>query len=198
MKRLAVLVPLLFLSSCTSYFMQRADDFGDIFRFKLMAGPGISFTGELSRYCTLGGGYYEADAFGFANRSFGIWHETTAEGGIFYGFHREECRDRTYYRGNYGFSASKDGSYPLTEENNPVDIWNIRATVHILIIGADLGIRFGQLADFLTGIVGYDLAGDDYDFGPRREAVTSSSLELDKASRGTPRGKEKPGGPPGQ
>ena len=164
MKRIVIVLPLFLLCSCSSYFMQRADDFGDIFRFKAMAGPGISLTGELTRAIIIGGGIYEVDSFGFANRSFGIWHETVAEGGLILGFHREVTEGRPYYRGNYGFGAADDGSYPLTHEDNAVDIWNIRATVHLVIVGLDLELRFGQFADFITGIFGYDLAGDDYQF----------------------------------
>lgn len=169
MKKFLVIAPILCLCSCTSYFMQRADDVGDIFRFKAMAGPGLSVTAEITRAIILGGGYYEVDSFGLANRSFGIWHETTAEGGLIIGFHREECEKREFYRGNYGLGAGGEGSYPLTHENNPVDIWNLRATVHALIIGFDLEIRFGQLADFITGVFGYDLAADDYDFDAMKE-----------------------------
>ncbi len=169
MKKLLVIVPILCLCSCTSYFMQRADDVGDIFRFKVMAGPGLGVTAEVTRGIILGGGYYEVDSFGLANRSFGIWHETTAEGGLIIGFHREECEKREYYRGNYGLGTGGEGSYPLTHEGNPVDIWNLRATIHVLIIGFDLEIRFGQLADFITGVFGYDLAGDDYDFDGMKE-----------------------------
>jgi len=147
--------------------MQRADDFGDLVRIKATAGPGFSLTGELTRGIIIGGGYYRVDAFGFANRSFGIWHETVAEGGVILGFHREACLNRTYYRGSYGFGMGEDGSYRLTYENDPIEIWNIRATVHLLIVGLDAEVRFGQIADFLTGIFGYDLAGDDYDFDNR-------------------------------
>jgi len=164
MKRLLPVLPLFFLCSCTSYFMQRSDDFGDIIRFKLQAGPGIAVMAEVTRGIMIGGGIYKADAFGFANRKFGIWHETTKEAGLILGFHREECEKREFYRGDYGFGAGDDGSYTLTHENNPVDIWNLRATLHVIIIGADLEIRLGQIADFITGIFGYDLAGDDYEF----------------------------------
>jgi hypothetical protein len=144
--------------------MQRSDDFGDIVRFKLQAGPGIAAMAEVTRGIMIGGGIYKADAFGFANRKFGIWHETTKEAGLILGWHREDCEKREFYRGNYGFNTADDGSYTLTHENNPVDIWNLRATLHVIIIGADLEIRFGQIVDFITGIFGYDLAGDDYEF----------------------------------
>ncbi len=189
MRRIVLVLPLLFLCSCTSYFMQRADDLGDIVRFKATAGPGIALSAELTRGCILGGGISKVDAFGFANRSFGIWHETIAEGGVVLGFHREVCEGRKYYRGNYGFSAAReDDPYPFTAEDNAVDIWNVRATVHALIIGFDLEIRFGQIADFFTGIVGYDLAGDDYDFGPSRSRVSGDEIHRQQPSKRNPRG----------
>ena len=43
------------------------------------------------------------------------------------------------------------------------------------MIGLDLEIRFGQLADFVTGIFGYDLAEDDYHFG--RDFADDSEAE---------------------
>ena len=164
MKRFLPVLPLFLLCSCTSYFMQRSDDFGDIIRFKIQAGPGIAVMAEVTRGIMLGGGIYKVDAFGFANRKFGIWHETTKEAGFVLGIHRETCEQRDYYRGDYGLKTAEDGSYTLTHEDNSVDIWNLRGTLHVVIIGLDLELRLGQLADFITGIFGYDLAGDDYEF----------------------------------
>jgi len=172
MKRLLPVLPLLFLCSCSSYFMQRADDFGDTARFKLMGGIGLGIQAEVTRAIIFGAGYYEVDSFGFANRSFGIWHERVREGGVFAGFHREDVSEgRDYYRGNYGFNASPEGRYSFHEEESGCDFWNLRATIHLVVVGADLELRLGQILDFITGIFGYDMARDDYDF----EAVGAES-----------------------
>ena len=145
--------------------MQRADDFGDTARFKLMGGIGLGIQAEVTRAIIFGAGYYEVDSFGFANRSFGIWHERVREGGVFAGFHREDVSEgRDYYRGNYGFNASPEGRYSFHEEESGCDFWNLRATIHLVVVGADLELRLGQILDFITGIFGYDMARDDYDF----------------------------------
>ncbi len=172
MKRFFLILPLLLLCSCSSYLMQRADDLGDIVRFKLTTGPGLCAAGELTRYCIVGAGWYRSDSFGFANRRFGIWHEEAIQGGLIVGFHREFCvkttwqeeKSREFYRGNFGFSRGHDGPYALTGQDSPVDAWTLRATCHIVVIGLDFEFRAGQLFDFLTGFFGYDFAVDDYDF----------------------------------
>jgi hypothetical protein len=147
------------------YIPNRIIDATDIFTMSLGAGGHGALDVHLTRYFQLGG-WHGPNYFitkGYA-RQYGGGYQHGTEAGILcfnynetfitenFGTVREYYIDKTEFgMANYEISAY---------ENNDVDFWGIGAHVGWLV-NVSVNIHPLEIADFVTGLVFYDLMGDD-------------------------------------
>ncbi|MFT7462596.1 MAG: hypothetical protein ACI9EF_000937 [Pseudohongiellaceae bacterium] len=171
MKRLATCLLLLaLLPACASrnnYLLNRGADAADIFRGHLMFGPGVAAQVEVTRVLGLGVTYsHRVFAWGLGNREVGAWRESIWGWGLLVGQHAERETGRLGpISGSYGwdFGRSGGGLFEAPPGVSGLDLLTIRGTV-MMVVGADIEIRLGELIDFFAGVATYDPAGDDLDY----------------------------------
>lgn len=112
-------------------------DFVDIFRVDLGAGPANGAVLRLSEHAQMGARFMSPGSLrlGLFGRDYPVRWETGDE----YGFGPWYIRSRDRRTGDYELGASFD----------------------LLLVGASLGLRFDEFADFFVGIIGVDLLDDD-------------------------------------
>lgn len=182
----SLVASLALLGACAdveTYAERRAWDASDVVRAHVMAGTGLDLKVEATRFVACGGGAYTADAWGYANRQLGAWRETIADFALFLpqpGFaanlhHESNLVGVKRVSGSYemeadGFgSGSKHGSCATgnqahagyqSDDPCPLDWLTVRVTA-FCFVGFDLELRLGEVVDFLGGVAGLDLSGDD-------------------------------------
>ncbi|MFO7900277.1 MAG: hypothetical protein R6V58_14600 [Planctomycetota bacterium] len=174
------LLPLVLLAGagCKGPTLRdRYDDSAEIFRLNVGLGPGLLANAHVSRAVALGLGTYQARRYGFRNGHGWIWDERRYDTNLVLPIWGWEDVDATYY-GSMPVSLihgdDKDPLRPGEEPgrwkwarnpltiNNPNRGWGeISANLHLVFIGLDAGIDFGELADYLLGWFGVDIMGDD-------------------------------------
>ncbi len=70
-----------------------------------------------------------------------------------------------------------------TVERSKVHYWNLEAGLFLGVAGLEAGISLGELADFLVGLAGFDLAGDDSDGGRASRRTWVDRPQPEGASR---------------
>ncbi|MCF6174315.1 MAG: hypothetical protein L3J71_00965 [Victivallaceae bacterium] len=147
------------------YIPNRIIDATDIFTMSLGAGGHGAMEVHLTRYFQLGG-WHGPNYFltkGYA-RQYGGGYQHGTEAGIFcfnynetfitenFGTVKEYYIDKT----DFGLATFELPAY----ENSAADFWEIGAHVGWLV-NVSVNIHPVEIADFLTGLVFYDLMGDD-------------------------------------
>lgn len=159
--------------SCSTapYFKNRALDLADCFNLRVSAGPEISADLKATDaiHLAIGGGVHgEA---GFDGRRFGAAGAMTLglpiapflEDGILYGRYVF-----TETSGLWDDESVQDECYIIHCLNhpptNPQHDWVRALDVEIgatVLIGGRIGIRFGEIGDFIVGLFGFDPGNDD-------------------------------------
>ena len=155
---------LLVLPGCnvkSAYVADRAGDFTDILRAKVMAGDGAAL--KVDVFQVLQFGAYEmwnTHAAGIHDRTADTWIDDISSWGLIVGFHEERVHGIERYSGSYGWDFSDDFGVYLGRPDNPMDFASVRATL-ALFVGIDIEVRLGEVIDFVAGIVTLDPSGDD-------------------------------------
>ncbi|HET6205049.1 MAG TPA: hypothetical protein VFI25_19830 [Planctomycetota bacterium] len=162
----AALALLALAPGCgTTWLADRARDFGQILDLDLSAGPGLRAYAGASHVAEVGWGSTSALHAGLRDGFAGSWREERSELGIGPLFlHEVDIREgshgivghRTARFGEPGFD-SHPFEWETTTDRRPLDLG---LGAH-LYFGASLELRLFELADFLAGLFGLDLAGDD-------------------------------------
>ncbi len=167
----ALLLTLVLLPAChttptKNYFVNRGGDLTDILRGHVMWGKGIALKLEVTRLLHLGGGWWDAQAWGLSNREVGGWHEQVGTWGLILGeYHERDVYDIDRVSGSYGWRFAEEGgtSFHQADPDNPLDLLTVRADL-MLFVGIDLEVRVGEVIDFVAGIFQFDPANDDNDY----------------------------------
>ena len=163
------------LSGCSglrNYMLNRMADATDMARLDVSAGLGtdMGFHVMVTKLVRLEA-YSTDDIYraGFSRRCLGVWKED-----------RESWAVGLVGRMNYrlinghwvgsALSASENPEAFLTESCDEIGLG-----AHLFLIGARGGVRPWQILDFITGLVGIDIAGDDLTWGRREELRRQAS-----------------------
>ena len=162
----------------------RADDLADVARLNIGGGCGASLDASITRYARISaGGYEKTVKAGFVGRQGGVWKERR-QGLAFIAGYSETSREPI--RGNAYLPPpdATDGLQPwyADKERGVTEI-----TASLLVLGGfEVGVDPGQMLDFLTGLVGIDLYGDDTHTPIETPGPESRSFRRRPASRPPP------------
>lgn len=154
-----------------SYLGNRASDFGDIFRLELSVGVGLQAHVTATEIAHVGlgssrrysGGLRYGEFLGerriedhFPVSYIMTVADSTRESlhSLKWGPKGEEVQHRCY-------AVVPGQLHRSTWEKDPIHYWDIEVAVMAGVVGVEAGFSFGQLIDFLVGLFGFDLAGDD-------------------------------------
>lgn len=163
---------LLLVAGCEPgrfYLRDRAADFADIWRANVAVGPGLGIVAFATQYLRAGAIFSYGEHFGMVGREVGFWREARLEVELM-------------ATGNNGlaitphaWSTVRGGTADNGWEPNPLLEGRLRwgrtrevsgpaefgLRAHLLLIGAEMGVRFDEAVDFVAGLWGADPRGDD-------------------------------------
>ncbi len=159
----------------TPHLRDRLDDSARIFRLNVGAGPGFLVNAHVSRAVALGFGAYESRRFGFRNGHGWVWDERRYDANLLVPIWGWEDVETTYQGSMpvshlYGdeknpHEPGKEYRWPVhpaaTLQNSNRGWGEISVNVHLIWLGVDAGVDFGQFIDYIVGWFGLDLMGDD-------------------------------------
>jgi len=183
---LLLTVALASAPGCTrnNYLQNRGGDFVDIFRARLMAGPGIGAKVDFTRLTQIGALYgHRLFSFGLHNRAIGLWRETVWTWGLLAGYHSEQdVNPIDSYTGSYGwnFANPEGATRGAFTRGSTLDLFTVRVSA-MFMIGADVEIRFGEAFDFVAGIFAWDPAGDDLNYEDMKRSDLGDEDGADEA-----------------
>lgn len=168
-----------------NYFAARGLDLMDIFEVNLGAGTGLMAAVAVEPV-KIGFGWYQSSKFGIDGRSCGTWDECRNE--MFIGLHQLTCwHKRPCYGNGYLFTRPvfkrhnrlrdpndhsrlrfyEEWGWITRFEDHEKQWLDLNIEVHLLFIGADLGLSLQEAADFALGIFTVDgISLDDYEADP--------------------------------
>lgn len=181
LRRLAALA-FLPLASC-SYLTARGNDFADIWRLNVEVGVlGLEADVKLGELAHLGLGHKGFSRYGTTynmEQESKDWAEIWLPFSLVYAFGHEPfalhyVRALGDTRSSFvwwwsPYQSTQDRCYgilpPLTERHSMrrtlLHAFDVEVSVFALIIGFEIGISLGELADFILGLFTIDIAGDD-------------------------------------
>lgn len=153
------LTAVVLSSGCSRYLRNRAEDLADVARLNIGGGYGASVDASITRYARISvGGYEKTVKAGFVGRQGGIWKERR-QGLAFIAGYAETSREPIWGNAYLLPPDARDGLQPwyADKERGVTEI-----TVSLLVLGGfEVGVDPGQMLDFVIGLVGIDLYGDD-------------------------------------
>jgi len=171
-----------------AFLRDRGNDFLDITRLNLSAGPGLHLNASATRYCQIGGGYWDGYRFGWCGRYHGLWQETAEDWNFFYSFQSNFSRTERwgYVQDEWALErTSKEPAPAWRNRNRPIAGINLEA--HLGLIGLETGVEVDELLDFLLGFLGNDILGDDLMDPEQLEAIWQTDQRPYIAPRMIPR-----------
>ena len=162
-------------SAASTYFSDRGYDFLDMLGVRVGGGSTVYLRARPTKFAMLGAGFFRGKWFGLHGRAAGRWREKRHEGGAL-----------VLYEVQYERSAPCGNAFmcdetflPTSSERPrrrgwlPIDksVWELADDDHhwadlglgagLLAVAADAHVSPFQMADFLLGILGIDIADDD-------------------------------------
>ena len=128
--------PFKWISAIVTYPVNRVMDFFDCFRANVAVGPGIGVNLRCTPVLRVGAAIYDSMRVGFQRRKFPVYHETSIEAGVSLIYIQLGDADR--------------------------QPWEIGATLHLILVGADVGFDLQEFGDFLAGWVFLDPLEDGF------------------------------------
>jgi len=163
----------------------RMDDAAEMCRLNLGLGPGLLVNAHVTRCLALGMGTYEARRFGFRNGHGWIWDERRYDTNLIIPIWGWEDVVAVVHGGMPKTLLRGDDHDPLPPGEKPGDLrwaempltinnknrgWlEVSANVHLIVIGLEAGIDFGEVLDYALGWFGIDIMGDDSRSAAERE-----------------------------
>lgn len=177
------------LAGCKAPSMQdRSNDGAQIFRFNVGLGPGLLVNAQVTRVLQLGVGTYESRRYGFRDGHGWVWDERRYDMNLIAPIWGWEDVPSVLHGGMpvtplYGDQydrlppGEEPGGWgwaemPLAINDKNRGWFEVAANVHLIFVGVDAGIDFGEMADYVFGWFGLDLAGDDSNTGAPLEKHT--------------------------
>ena len=153
-------------SGLRNYMLNRMADATDMVRLDVSAGLGtdMGFHVMVTKLVRLEAysidGIYRA---GFSRRCLGIWTEDRESWAVGLLGSMNYRLINGHWVGS-SLSASDNPEAVLTESGDEIGLG-----AHLFIVGVRVGVRPWQILDFITGLVGIDIAGDDLAWEQRNE-----------------------------
>lgn len=141
------------LQAACWYPFNRAVDLLDVGELYFTIGDGMGINLRMTQLICFG--WFEDDAYGL-----GLGKRVPP-------FFGQTIRERYF-----GFLAAHEG----TLDRDPTELG---LSFHIMFVGFNMGLSIGEAADFATGFIGVDLAGDDH--GPFYADRTTPEITPDNA-----------------
>jgi len=167
----------------SSYMSDRGADLLDTFGIQIGGGGTLYARARLTKFGMLGAGFFKGKWLGIHSRAVGLWREKRLEGGVSVLYESEY--ERSEMRGN---SFMQDEMFLPTSSRRPnkrgwlpIDkrVWeladddyhwaDIGLGVGLLAVAAEVHVSPFEIADFLLGIYGVDVANDDARNRPAEE-----------------------------
>jgi hypothetical protein len=148
-------------SSVLRYFANRGRDFVDMFGLRFSVGEGFVINPQFTKFLMFGQEVYDVAKVGFYGRNGGAWHEESTGGGVLF-LYDNASFERDPYWGTVTPVAGETHTNirGFRSYRGERDIGDVGVTLHFLVgLGAE--IRLTEVADFVVGLFGVDLAGDD-------------------------------------
>ena len=162
-------------SAASTYFSDRGYDFLDMLGIRVGGGTTVYLRARLTKLAMLGGGFFKGKYRGLHGRAVGRWREKRHEGGALVLY--EVQYERSDFCGNEFMCDEtflpRSSARPRRKGWLPIDksAWELADDDHhwadlglgagFLAVAADAHISPFQMADFLLGILGIDIADDD-------------------------------------
>ncbi len=170
----AVALALMFTpaqSHAANYFMDRVNDFADIFRFRVGVPENGKAGGVKARATFLaqaGVVHYDGYYWGLNRRALGSTHEERTEGGVSFLYGSKHTTEAVYgnafLRGDTPWSRTEDRRILLNMpywDDARGDLLGVGAEIATPVGAIDIGVNPSQLFDFLTGWIMIDPFQDD-------------------------------------
>ena len=155
----------------------RLDDTAEICRLNFGLGLGLLANVHVTRFAAVGLGAYDARRYGFRNGYGWIWDERRYDTNLIIPIWGWEDVDsvaygdmpKTLLHGDQHDplppgdkpGALRWAEMPLTLNNKNRGWFEVSANLHVICIGLEAGIDFGELVDWALGWFGIDIMGDD-------------------------------------
>lgn len=151
------------------YLRDRGADLVDVIRLNVAYGPGLGagvFATSALRLGVIGEHSRHA---GFDGHGFGTWGQDRFDWQLLVVGHEYGHRD-TPVTGSVESHAQNEGYWKTPvlggrrarfRTEHVCGPLEVGGRIHLLLVGAEIGIRFSELADFVCGILGFDPKGDD-------------------------------------
>jgi hypothetical protein len=159
------------------YLPDRVLDLCDIVSFDVNFGGGVYANLHMTRAVQAGGGFRSVGGIGWHDdRSLGA--ESQKEAGL----NAVAFGTQAYSATRVGTSGIQETSEGMAGFHRPSDLlyqeyrdyWAVGAAVTVAFVGVDIDLHPIQVVDFLTGIVGIDIANDDF---ARTKSIDMNALD---------------------
>jgi hypothetical protein len=169
---LLLLVTVADASGILNYFRDRANDFLDMFMFRVSAarkGAGFGLHARATILAQAGWIYFDGEQFGMDRRGMGLWRERKMEGGVSLLYFTDVLDDVAY--GNQ--FTDKDSLWSTTAyrgiarndvywDDGREHLDSIIVEAHLLILpGIEVGFYPSEAMDFIVGLLTLDPWEDD-------------------------------------
>jgi hypothetical protein len=180
-----LLLPLLGVLGC-AHARDRLVDLGEVLEVSIQAGPGMHLAGRITEVVQVGMGSFSGTSYGWKEGLLVMAREQRHEVGVSL-LHTYEYRRAVEYGSPLDVNHPRFGDpgyrrYPWSlVQRSDRRLLDVGLSGHLALLGFDLTLRLDELADFVTGLVGFDLLRDD-SYVPslqelRRQAVEGRSPE---------------------
>jgi hypothetical protein len=147
------------------YLKDRALDAVDPFRANVSVGPGLHGNVNATRFVALGAGRCRATRVGIRRGQWGAWNETRWDLNLLVPVLGDTRIHKAYF-GQIDPSTNRDTlgvmeAFPPAVGDRTRGAFEVSANLHVIYLGAEAGLDLGELADFVLGWLGVDIANDD-------------------------------------
>ena len=165
MKQLVAILFVLAGVGCCGpaiYLKQRARDAVGPFRADISVGKGLHANVNATRFLALGAGKCDVRRIGGRRGQWGVWDEQRSDLNLLVPIFGKTTIS-SVDSGNVERTQPIDwhGISPLTVNDGTRGKLEVSGNLHVLVAGAELGLDFGEMGDFLLGWFGLDPADDD-------------------------------------
>jgi len=157
------------------YMSDRGADFLDIFGIRIGGGGTVYGRLRLTKFGMLGAGFFKGRWCGTHGRAAGLWREKRIEGGVSVlyetEYDRSEMRGNSFVQNEMFLPTSsrkprKNGLLPIDKrtwelQDDDYHWGDFGIGIGLLAVAAEVHVSPFELADFLLGIYGADVADDD-------------------------------------
>jgi len=165
--KLSILVVcLLSLSAggCASYLHDRLKDASEMFECGIGYSMGVTVNLRATKLAQAGVGAHSGEWAGLREGRFATWTEERSEFGFTPFYYHEVFRKSDDLIDIHhpllwdpGYEQFLNDLFLLTDRG----FFEVGLTVNALLVGVDLSFELAEIADFVTGVAGFDLLGDD-------------------------------------